>query len=48
MIKIKPMKGYEVMKGSRLTTEHIIMNLRELEIHISQGMSVSEAAPNRY
>jgi transposase-like protein len=31
------------MKGSRFTTEQIIMKLREMEIHISQGMSVSEA-----
>ncbi len=28
------------MKGSRFTTEQIIMKLREMEIHISQGMSV--------
>jgi len=31
------------MKGSRFTTEQIIMKLREMEIHISQCMSVSEA-----
>ena len=32
------------MKGSRFTTEQIIMKLREAEIHISQGKTVSEAA----
>ena len=31
------------MKGSRFTTEQVIMKLREMEIHISQGMSVSKA-----
>jgi hypothetical protein len=31
-------------KGSKFKNEQITMKLREMEINISQGMSVSEAA----
>lgn len=31
------------MKGIRYTVEQIIVKLREVEIHVSQGKSVSDA-----